>query len=98
MIIATVQSFIHHHPTHACDLKVKVTDIEIIYLIPDNVKFMTTNDHTIAQEILSRAKMPLITYPLTVMILSFGTDRPKLTVQTGPKEQSDQGLHCDSVC
>ena len=39
------------------DLKVKVTDWEILYLIPDNVKFMTTNDQTIAQEILSRAKM-----------------------------------------
>ena len=39
------------------DLKVKVTDLEILYLIPDNVKFMTTNDQTIAQEILSRAKM-----------------------------------------
>ena len=42
--------------TRAYDLKVKVT--EILYLIPDNVKFMTTNDNTIAQDILSRAKMP----------------------------------------
>ena len=32
--------------------------LEILYLIPDNVKFITTNDQTIAQEILSRAKMP----------------------------------------
>ena len=44
-------------PTHAYDLKVKVADLEILYLIPDNVKFMTTNDQTIGQEILSRAKM-----------------------------------------
>ena len=44
------------NPTHAYDMKVKVTDF--LYLIPDNVKFMTTNDQTIAQEILSRAKMP----------------------------------------
>ena len=44
--------------THAYDHKVKVTDLEILYLIPDNVKFMTTNVQTIAQEILSRAKMP----------------------------------------
>ena len=44
-------------PTHASDLKVKVTNLEILYLILDNVKFMT-NDQTIAQEILSRAKMP----------------------------------------
>ena len=34
-------------PTHACDLQVKVTDLEILYLIPDNAKFMTTNDQTI---------------------------------------------------
>ena len=44
--------------THAYDLKVKVTDLEILYLIPDNVEFMTTNDQIIAQEILSRAKTP----------------------------------------
>ena len=43
--------------THAYELKVKVTGLEILYFIPDNVKFMTTNDQTIAQEILSRAKM-----------------------------------------
>ena len=30
-------------PTHSYDLKVKVTDLEILYLIPDNVKFMTTS-------------------------------------------------------
>ena len=30
---------------------------QILYLIPDNVKFMATNDQTIAQEILSRAKI-----------------------------------------
>ena len=34
-------------PTHAYDLKVKVT--EILYLIPDDVKFMTRYDQTIAQ-------------------------------------------------
>ena len=45
-------------PTHTYDLKVKATDLEILYLIPDNVKFMTTNDQTVAQEILTRAKMP----------------------------------------
>ena len=45
-------------PTLAYDLKVKVTNLEILYLIPDNVKFMTANDQTIAQEIMSRAKMP----------------------------------------
>ena len=45
-------------PNHAYDLKVKVTDFKILYLIPDNVKFMITNDQTVAQEILSRAKMP----------------------------------------
>ena len=45
-------------PTHAYDLKVKVTDLQILYLIPDNVKFMTTNRQNIAQEILPRAKMP----------------------------------------
>ena len=45
-------------PTHAYDLKVKDTDFEILWLIPDNVKFMTTNDQTIAQEILSRTKIP----------------------------------------
>ena len=56
MIINKGQSFIHHHPTHAYDLK--VTDLEILYLIHDNVKFKTTNDQTIAQEIQSRAKMP----------------------------------------
>ena len=39
-------------PTHTYDLKIKVTDLEILYLIPDNVKSMTTNDQTIAQEIL----------------------------------------------
>ena len=33
-----------------------VTYFEILYFIPDNVKFMTTNDRTIAQEILSRVK------------------------------------------
>ena len=44
-------------PTDAYDLKFKVTDLKILYLIPDNIKFMTTNDQTIAQEILSRAKM-----------------------------------------
>ena len=27
-------------PSHAFDLKVKVTDLEILYLIPDNVKFV----------------------------------------------------------
>ena len=42
-------------PTHAYDLKVKLTDLEVLYLIPDNVELMTTNDQTIAQEILSRA-------------------------------------------
>ena len=41
---------------------------------------MTTNDQTIAQEILAIAKMS--TFPLTTMILSIGTDRPKQTVQT----------------
>ena len=45
-------------PTNAYNLKVKVTDLEFLYLIPDNVKFMTTNDQIIAQDILSRAKMP----------------------------------------
>ena len=45
-------------PTHAYDLKVKVTDLEILYLIPDNAKLLTTNDQTITQEILSRAKIP----------------------------------------
>ena len=44
--------------THTSDLNVKVTDLEILYLISNNGKFMTTNDQTIAQEILSRAKMP----------------------------------------
>ena len=43
-------------PTHAYDLKVKVTDLEILYLIPDNVEFMTTNDQTIAQEIYQELK------------------------------------------
>ena len=42
-------------PTHTYDLMVKVTDLEILYLISDNVKFMTTNDQTTAQEILLRA-------------------------------------------
>ena len=42
-------------PTHAYNLKVKVTKLEILFLISDNVKSMTTNDQTIAQEILSRA-------------------------------------------
>ena len=45
-------------PTHAYDLRVKVTDLEMLYLIPDNVKFMTANDQTIAQDILTRDKMP----------------------------------------
>ena len=45
-------------PTHAYDLNVKVIHLEILYLIPGNVKFMTSNDQTKAQEILSRAKMP----------------------------------------
>ena len=45
-------------PTNASDLKVKITDLEISYLIPDNVIVMTINDQTKAQEILSRAKMP----------------------------------------
>ena len=44
--------------THAYDLKVNVTGLEILYLIPDNVNFMTMNDQTIAQEILSSDKMP----------------------------------------
>ena len=44
--------------THAYNLKVKVTDLESLYLILDNVKFMATNDQTIAQAILSRATMP----------------------------------------
>ena len=45
-------------PTHAHDFKDKVTDKDNVLVIPDNVKFMTTNDQTIAQKILSRAKMP----------------------------------------
>ena len=45
-------------PTHAYDFRVKVTDLEMLYLIPDNVKFMTANDQTIAQDILTRDKMP----------------------------------------
>ena len=45
-------------PIHAYNLKVKITELEWLYFIPDNVKFVTTNDKTIAQEIPSRAKMP----------------------------------------
>ena len=46
-------------------------------------------------------KLPVLRYPkekITVMILSFRTDRPGQTVQTQIRllleEQSDQGLHC----
>ena len=39
---------------------------------------------------------------ITVMILSFRTDRSGQTVQTQirllPEEQSEQGLHCYSIC
>ena len=45
-------------PAKALGLKVKVKNLEILYLILDNVKFMTTNDQTVAQDNLSRAKMP----------------------------------------
>ena len=74
--------------THAYDLKVKVTDLEILYLIPDNVKFMTTNDQTKAQEILS---------------LSIRTDRTKQTVETKIRLVLKSSLIrvytvCDSVC
>ena len=36
--------------THAYDLKVKVTDIQMLYLIPEDVKFMTTNDQKKVRE------------------------------------------------
>ena len=45
-------------PTHAYDLKAKITDLEILHLISDNVQFMPTNDRTMQQEIIPRAKMP----------------------------------------
>ena len=43
-------------PTYAYDPKVKVTGLEILYLIPDHIKFMTTNDQTIAQELYQELK------------------------------------------
>ena len=58
MIVDTGSKFYHYHPTYAYDLKVKITDLDILYSTPDNVKFMITNAQTIAQEILSRTKMP----------------------------------------
>ena len=50
------------------------------------------------QSVTLRVKNENFCYTVTVMILSFRTDRPGQTVQTQIRllleEQSDQGLHC----